>query len=628
MTRARELAVLLCAGLLTVPAVGAPTAPQEARMTAGIADVQTTPGPPTASVVGYLVSTTVEAPPNQRVARSNLISPTATLDVDRLAGVADDVPYRSAWTASVRPRWPAGSGFAVHNGGAHNLTAYGTADLGTRVNDGDRRAVAVGAIPSDPTFPPRNVTSGGELSWQDPGLVRLHPRTRYTTPTGSTETAEAVAVGFNAVLRVDGGGLVADEPVGAPTLDVTIPDFDPTIVTFTYPTDLPRIERSQRFDVEQTGNGTRVRIDVTVEPGSRWPRSGNETPSGTWKYRIRVVAVGHAADGSQGTSGAASVLDLGPRGPGTETRVVTEAGAPRTVDAGPRARVVATPDGSLASLRERSWPSPATPRSSAQGEVEGDRCTSGALTPPHADLLPEGEMGLSARPGGRLFGVCMHGRQVGEIGVPFVEVDGQVHEVDMVPETPAVFRRSFGDATNPGTHLTVQQTGRAGPVALEVRFVAIDWGGPVVYAWWTDVHALDGRDHRVTFPTLADPDPGPSERFLAFGEAPKTVEGPVASERFTQTIADRPHEVTSAAGPTALLHPLTPTPLHVVRRDGDHLSGHPLPAPIGHTTPPEPLAGEDVATLWTGTMAGTHDRWPHGEGRLSPAPFLWAGEGV
>lgn len=643
----RLLVLLLACMLATVPATGvsqtgpAPTPTLEASNT----DVQAPAGPASAPLLGYLATGTVQAPEGEGAVHGNLISEETPLDTSSFQTIPASVAYRTYWSAWTQPRSYAGAGFQVHTFGSQPPSTYATVDAGTPVQDGDFKQVAIGKAPSDPLFPPRETTEGGQLSWEPVDPVRLEPRTTYHGPGPAPAlTGQAVAVGFMATLRVDGGGLNATENVTSPTLEVVIPNFNVSIAAFTSLTDLPQIERVQRFGLHDTEDGgERFTFQVTVEEGSQWPESGDELPTGTWKSRIRVVAVGHSTEGSsasqQASHGTVDVLQLGPRSLGTETRVVPARGTPRTIDPGPSARIEATPEGQLVDLQTTPWPldppaldapTPASPgllglgATSTTASVSTDStptCPGGQPTPPHAAFIDEGRMSLSPAPQPGLLDVCSQGHQVGQIGLPVVEVDGQVHAPEMEGQ-PNWWTRSFGDEGASGTQLTGGLQGTAGPVAFELWVTAIDtpWGPATVYPWIQDVHALDGQDHTIRLGIMADPDVGAGEQFLALGEVPQLVEGPVANEPLSQTLAGQPHEVTAGGELRAQLTALDWTPLHVVADDGDPGTVFPTQNPGGS---PELLTGGDVATFWPANLAGTHETWPYGEGSLAPIPFTW-----
>lgn len=614
----------------------------QAPVSAEIEDVQAFPGPASSPLVGFHASTEIQNPPAEPLAPRNLISPTATLDVDQLDDVDEDVPYRTYWTSSVRPRPATGLGFQVHNDGAHVQSAYGTVDAGTPVHEGDSKRVAIGVGPSGPLFPPREATSGGELGWEQVEPVRLQPSGNVSSADGNSRAAgQATAIGFMATLRVDGGGLTPDEDVVSPILDVPIPRFDPSVLTFTRPTSLPQIDQSMAFNITQTEDGTtHIRIQVGVGEASRWPQSTDEGSTGTWKFRIRVAGVGHEtpADGADASTSAIQrdVLELGARPPGTQTHVVPDKGSARVIEAGPHAEIIATQDGQIEEIHAADWGQPA-PQAEREPSGPGalrtssatERCEQGFLTPSHAGFLPEGQMGLRLEDPG-IYSVCMQGEDVGEIGLPFVTVDGDVHAPDFVEPASAILARSFGEQEAAGSQVTVVTQGTAGPVSFVARFIAIHtpWGGSTVYPWLTDMHVLDGQDHTVQFHWLADPDPGSNERFLVGGEVLQPLEGPIPSDAFSQTLAGRPHEIVADGDLTARLDPGSFQEGFLFAREPAEDELELLPPPLQRTTPPRPVLGEDVATNWPTSEGGTHSSWPYGQGDSYPFPFLWSVAGL
>ncbi len=637
--RGRGIPVSLClVSVLLTAAIGAsPLAVTgaglgEATLSAGIENVQAPPGPASSPIVGFLASTEVQNPPAETVTARNLISPSVDLDVDQLPSVNANVPYRTFWTTSVDFR----PGFQVHNTGGHVPSVYGTVDVGTPVHEGDTKRVAVGLGPSEPLFPPRQTTSGGELAWEAVEPVRLQASTDVGSPDGGRQAAQTTAVGFMATLRVDGGGLTAEDDVVSPTLDVAIPNFDPSVFTFTKPITLPKIDHEATYDVSQDEDGTaHVRIQVSVGEGSEWPRSGDEDPSGTWKLRIRVAGTGQdtAAQTTATSASALHVLDLGPRMPGTRTQVIPSEGEARTIEPGPHARIAATDDGRIEEIQVDPWPrSQATSQESpgasqAASAASAGQCTEGIKTPAHAEFLPEGQIALTAKEPG-IYAVCMEGEDVGEIGLASVTVDGEVHVPELVDPAAAVYKRSFGTENNPGAQLTVVMEATAGPVAFEAHFVGVHWGDPGIRPWLWDMHALDGNDHTVQFNWLADPDPGANERFLVAGEVPQLIEGPIASEGLAQAITGNPHEVVADGPLTAELRPALAKSAYLFARHEGGDAVDLLAPPLDRTVPPEPLLGQDVATIWPTIEAGTHNSWPYGLGDAYAIPFVWTVSGL
>lgn len=598
-----------------------------------ITDVRTDASPEGTRMFTFVGETayTGEGPVNP----TSAVSDTSTLEPADVPGVDDETPYQWLFRAAPTVRGDHGTTIEPGAGFTHHAWYYGGLAEGSYVKAGESMDNLVGVNAPTPLFPPREVTSNGELAWEDVADLTYDLETTEWDPeNGVWETATSTATGFAAVLRVDGGGLVAEQDVTSPELRIPISDGDFVgAATTLRPTDLPGIDYDiDTGFVDDPDGGESYKVQVTVEEGSRWPESGDEAPGGTWKLVIRGVAITfpdsetHEELDNQGGIQVA----LGAIPPGSQAQIETTDGRTETLPTSAGLGFEATPD-TVEVLEHTPWPKPSEQRTEPLSErtvsQAGEDCGDEYASTAHADLQAAGDLtfDLEASSGTVAEDVCIRGTPVGSFGLPSVEVDGQVYSADLVGEEPQVRERHYMTSEGYGSQFVLTFLAEAGPITYTALLpLDADESGSGFLLRIQDFHALDEQRHEIRFVWAMDADAGPDETFLAYDEAPMRTEGIVPEPGPGAALALGSQQHTVVSEQTGVQHTFeasTPADLTVFAADGLEAL---LPAPAAlpplppeaHAAPPEPMVDSDVAFLVPHPMEGAYQGWLTNRGNL------------
>lgn len=630
----RATAIVLAVGLVATTAGAAASLgpdPTASPVESQIDDVRADTSPEGVRMFTFTGETSYvgEGPTNPTPA----VSDTRTLQPAEVPGADEDTPYQWLFRAGPTVQGAHGTTIEPGAGYAHEAWYYGGLAETSYVKAGESMENLVGVNAPGPMFPPREVTSGGQLVWEDLAELTYELETTDWNPeTEEWETATSTATGFAAVLRVDGGGLVADEDVTSPELRIPISDEDFVgSATTLRPTTLPGVdyEVTSGF-VDQPDGGEAYSLQVTVEEGSQWPESGDEAPGGTWKLVIRGVAMSYpdTRTHEELDRQQAVQLELGAVPPGTDAVLETTDGRTRALPASSGLTFEASPD-AVEVLEHRPWPKPSdratkSPASSTATATEAD-CGETFESTAHADLQADGELAFDLSEDGTIAeNVCVRGTPVGSFGLPSVEVDGEVYEPDLVEDRPQIRERHYMTSEGYGTQYVVTFRAHAGPIAYTAMLpLDADETGSGFLLQIQDFHALDGNHHEIRFVWAMDADAGPDETFHAYDEAPMRTEGVVAEPGpGAGMAASHQHTIRSEqAGIQHSFEPATPAALTVFSEEGLEESlpaSTPFPAtpPEALAAPPEPLVERDVAFLAPHPMEGAYMDWMTNRGNL------------
>lgn len=618
----QHLVIWAVALVLLTPAlpIGSTSSPASsttgAELTTTLEEIQSDPAPGPDRMLSFTERIQASVDTTATTLADDLVSPTAYLDPGSLDGIPEASQYD--WIFRSYADLNAG-GYAFNTGDAHLLWAYGAADAGSPVTDGDTKDIAVAHVPETPLYPPEPVDGTGEVSWETVETLRYEPGFSYKDANGQEAVSGGSITAFLApTLRVDAGGLDTDEAIQIPEKTITVPALDMSFAVTGFPGSPPGTSLDVDVSYDDDDDGpVDIHLSGTIGADSQWPDSGYEDGRSTWTYTLLIGIPGSPVDegdipvsASQTSTGfgeeqVSNVLEIGPRGPGTLTELVIDDGPRQTIEPGPRAKVQAI--GEDVSVDSLAWP--------GAGDTGGDdvglqsttaasqACGTDYATPGRGNTAP-GKIGFNVS-STILEDVCMDGQRLGDVGLAYVEVDGEPVESEFVGPGPAT--------TGTGSAAGVDYHVRAGPVEIsaDLYMWALPSGGQAFpYVW--DFHATDSTEHTVRLVWLADGDPGPEEQLFLEGTVQMDEEGIAATDVISHQAHIMPHEIRASNGEAVQFLSWHNDEPVAFDRDGE---GQPMDAPaseLGHVLPPESLEDSDIAFLQPTVYMGTHMDWPHG----------------
>ncbi len=618
------------------PTVASPVE-EPASLNSQIHDVRTDPSPVGPSIFTFVGESTYAGPEEVQATAGPMVSETAELDTADLDGADEDTPYRYLFRAAPTVRGEHGSTVTPGAGFAHDAWYYAGLPEGSYVHDGESMQSLVGVTTPTPLFPPRDVTTGGELAWEAAESLTYDLETTDWDPENEAwETAHATATGFSAVLRVDGGGLVAEDDVTSPVLRIPLADGFSGLASTVRPTALPGVS----FDVDSgfatdPDGSSYYEIQVTVDEGTQWPESGDEAPGGSWKLVVQGFAMTwptftqDTADNLETSQGAIQA-DLGPIPPGLQGTLETTTGLEKTLPQTSALTFSIGEDEELRLHHYEPWPEPSTEadHGGASLDASDEACGTQHQAPAHAGGLDEGAVSFDLSQDGTIAeDVCVRGVPVGSFGLPLVEVDGIPYAPELVDGAPEVRAYHYETDDRSGAQLVLTFRAAAGPVEYTATLpldARLDADNAEALSGFLlsiqDFHATDQQRHEVRFAWTISPDAGDEEAFQAYGEQALETESivPNPGQGGNLAIGSHAHTITGT-GATHTLDAYAPTGI-VVTNQASLVPSPVVPVPPeAHIVPPEPL--EDVSLLAPHPMEGAYMGWMDTRGNLVDRAF-------
>lgn len=633
----RATTVLVALGLVlsTAGATASLAGPvTETPLESRIQEIRTDPGPEDDARVATFVGETTytgSGPVNAAPA----VSDTRTLEPEDVPEAAGETPYQYLFRAAPVVRGTHGTTLQPAAGFTHHAWYYAGLAEASYVRAGESMENLVGVTAPEPLFPPRGVSEGGQLAWEDVEDLTSDVETTEWDPESETwETASSTATGFAAVLRVDGGGLVAEGDVTSPELRIPIGEEFSGLAATVRPTALPGVsyDIDSGFATEADGSSY-YSLQVTVDDGSRWPESGDEAPGGTWKLVVRGFAMTwpDSTTHEELDRPARIQAELASVPPGTNGVIETTDGDREPLPNAAGIGFEAGPE-TVRVLDHTPWPTPSERSDETGAEGSGvspssEACGTDHRSPAHADLQDEGALSFDLSASSTSAeDVCIRGTPVGSFGLPAVEVDGQLHFPSLVEDAPQIRDRHYVTSEGYGTQAVLTFLADAGPIRYTATLpLDADESGGGFLLSIDDFHALDGHRHDIRFVWAMDADAGPGERFHAYDEAPMLTEGVLAEPGPGAALAVGSQQHTVTSGQADVDHTFeaaTPAALTVVAEEGleelfpTTVGLFPVFPPEALAAPPEPLVDRDVAFLAPHPMEGAYQGWMTNRGNL------------